>query len=411
MTLQSSSDGRYKNPVAGKFDANFMSWENQYHVRLCSIMKVYCYIILLASLQNNHARLLRNDGGKFEPSLKIPSNILNPKQFSEFVVRNQVQQPVQKPKLFSPTPLPKVRKTPAPTLHGLKVQIGPPVLTPTTPRSGQKGWLTPAPKGAKVPFPLNMQDELQAPPAPSEVAIKNRVKKTPPKMKLKRKRKARKTSDKGGILFRPISLSGVYFKPTRFKKDTKILKTEKPTFKPTTTPITKVKIFSASPTLGDLTKTKAPVIGVKFRPTVPTTPASTVKFKSSLPITITESVTESPIYREDVTPVSPTIAPTTYVPAPTILPSIDNYNPIHTDFAEDFSIPGNIKQNIEDALLGSFQAFGKRIAPVKKLVGTWEHTQNIVPLPPQPPKLPTLPQKGRFYKVKQKPNRNHIRRL
>ena len=397
-------------------------------------MKVYCYVILLASLQlySGQARILRNDGGQFEPSQKIPTNMLNPKQFSEFVLRNQVQkiapfdthQPV-----FS---IPKVRKTPAPTLHGPKVQIGPPVLTPTTPRNGhqngwltptpkgaknptprnghQNGWLTPAPKGAKIPFSLHlkMQDELQAPPAPSEIAIEQRIKKTPPKMKLKRKRKARKTSDKSGILFRPISVSGVYFKPTRFKKDAKILKPEKPTFKPTTTPITKVEIFSASPTLGNLDNTKAPVIGVKFRPTIPTTPASTVKFKTSLPIKITPKSTLNPIL---LTPAPPAIAPTTYVPSPTILPSIENYEPFYTDFAEDFSIPRNIRQNIDDTLLGSFQAFGKRIAPVKTLSGAWTNTQDMVPLPPQPPKLPTLPRKGRFFKVKEKTRKHHIRRL
>ena len=374
-------------------------------------MKVYCYIILLASLQlySGQARILRNDGGQFEPSQKIPTNMLNPKQFSEFVLRNQVQKiapfDTQQP-VFS---IPKVRKTPAPTLHGPKVQIGPPVLTPTTPRNGhQNGWLTPAPKGAKIPFSLHlkMQDELQAPPAPSEIAIEQRIKKTPPKMKLKRKRKARKTSEKSGILFRPISVSGVYFKPTRFKKDAKILKTEKPTFKPTTTPITKVEIFSASPTLGNLDNTKAPVIGVKFRPTIPTTPASTVK--TSLPIKITPKSTLNPIL---LTPAPPVIAPTTYVPSPTILPSIENYEPFYTDFAEDFSIPRNIRQNIDDTLLGSFQAFGKRIAPVKTLSGAWTNTQDMVPLPPQPPKLPTLPRKGRFFKVKEKARKHHIRRL
>ena len=380
-------------------------------------MKVYCYIILLAShLYYTQARILRNDGGQFEPSQKIPTNILNPKQFSEFVLRNQVQKIAPFETHIPVISLPKVRKTPAPTLHGPKVQIGPPLLTPTTPRQSnghQKGWLTPAPKGAKIPFSLlKMQDELQAPPAPSEIAITQRIKKTPPKMKQKKKRKARKTSDKSGILFRPISLSGVYFKPTRFKKDAKILKTEKPTFKPTTTPITKVKIFSASPTLGNLANTKSPVIGVKFRPTIPTTPASTVKFKSSLPIKITEETsTQYPIFREDVTPVAPFVAPTTYVPAPTILPSLDNYEPFYTDFAEDFSIPGNIRQNIDDTLLGSFQAFGKRIAPVKKLAGAWTNTQDLVPLPPQPPKVPTLPQKGRFFKVKEKARKHHIRRL
>ena len=100
----------------------------------------------------------------------------------------------------------------------------------------------------------------------------------------------------------------------------------------------------------------------------------------------------------------------------TLLPSIENYESIETDFAEDFSIPQNIQQNIDDVLLGSFQFFGKKLDPkLNKVIKNEEERkldQLSAPKPPQPPQPPQPPKLGKFFKVnKRRARQNHIRRL